>query len=179
MTPPLLGIHWNLFDWQSFSTLATGLLAVIAAWSVGMRQTAISEQHTKILERQLILNNSEVRQALFEKRYKVYDVTRRFIKASYANSLNDDNTDLQIEFINHMWESKFLFNESVFKYLDDLYDKHIRMIDVSHEIKSEVSSDYSLKMDKLREKRALTVHFSRELNKLDEIFYEMKLGEIG
>jgi hypothetical protein len=60
------------FTWEAFATLFTGLAAVIAAYAVARRQT-------KIIERQLVLQELSFRSDAFDRRASVYNAIRHYI----------------------------------------------------------------------------------------------------
>lgn len=62
-------IDWCAFTWEAFATLVTGVAVVGGAYVVGARQT-------KILDRQVALEEHKARADLFETRFAVYRQVR-------------------------------------------------------------------------------------------------------
>lgn len=122
-------IYWTEFTWEAFSTLATGLAAVIAAVIVGLRQAGIADrqagisaQQTKILAKQVALDELKLRSDLFDRRAQVYQCTGRYIEAQITTA---DVPDVQTrnDFLMAMNSSRFLFNDGVHKSLKEIWDR--------------------------------------------------------
>lgn len=108
-------INWCAFDWQSFATLVTGVLAVSAAFVVGKRQVAIQERQTRLQEISL-------RSDLFDRRYGVYEKVREFClyilrKAEYPT------LEHERDYLMAMGEAKFLFDGTVQTSLQEIWEK--------------------------------------------------------
>lgn len=67
-----MAINWGAFTWEAFATLVTGLAAVGAALVVAYRQAGI-------VERQVKLQEAELRNAVFDRRMDVYHKIRRYL----------------------------------------------------------------------------------------------------
>src|SRR5690606_10330340 len=108
-------IYWTEFTWDAFSTLATGLGAVIAAVIVGLRQagiadrqTSISHQQTKVLAKQVDLDELKLRSDLFDRRLQIYYYTGRYIEAQMTNDGAPD-VETRNDFLLSMNSARFLF----------------------------------------------------------------------
>jgi hypothetical protein len=105
-------IYWETFTWEAFATLLTGVSAVGGAVWVGLKQTAISHRQTEILARQARIEELGLRSELFERRFAVYEATRRFLSEIVAN---DGRCSIETEqaFEIALNESNFLFCDDV------------------------------------------------------------------
>ena len=117
-------IHWCSFDWQSFSTLATGIAAVVGAVIVGLKQTEISRRQTDILKRQVELEDAKLRADLFERRLETYEATADFVINIFADPAYDAETNARIKRFNiKMRESQFLFSDqNVYRTLQEFWE---------------------------------------------------------
>jgi len=115
------------FEWGDFATLTTGLLAVIGAVWVGMRQVEItdrqaniSEQQTKILDRQITLQSLSFKVDLHDRRLKIYSDVK-----SYAHSIwsREDFNELKRSgnIIVSLEASKFLFNDAIHAKIREIF----------------------------------------------------------
>ena len=97
-------IDWQAFDWQSFATLTTGVLAVAAAFIIGRRQVDIQHRQTAIQEAALRLD-------LFDRRYKVFERTAQFLRE--ISQTDGPSPDTTREFVDASGTSGFLFGPAV------------------------------------------------------------------
>jgi hypothetical protein len=112
-------INWHEFDWQSFSTLATGLAAVIGAVVVGLRQAKITERQANIQERQVALEAMNLKAELFERRLSIYNAALDFL--GLIINLDENSPRLIVEnkgFFSKVRESHFLFRPEVAQSLE-------------------------------------------------------------
>ena len=125
-------IHWCQFDWQSFSTLTTGLAAVIGASIIGLkqaviakRQADISEKQSEVLRRQVELEEAKLRADLFQRRLETFEVTTDFIFHIMDLPDVDAGAEERIRlFGTKMRESQFLFsNPNVYTTLVAFWEK--------------------------------------------------------
>ncbi|MBB5687656.1 hypothetical protein [Sphingobium boeckii] len=118
-------IHWCNFDWQSFSTLFTGIAAVVGAVIVGLKQTGISSKQTDILDRQVELEEAKLRADLFERRLETYEATADFVIHISSMPESDPKAEARIQrFNSKMRESQFLFSDqNVYQTLLGFWDK--------------------------------------------------------
>lgn len=126
--------RWK-FDWPSFATLTTGLLAVGGAIYIGIqqititrsqvdiahkqteimsRQVDIASKQTTIMGQQASLQQLTLKADLYEKRLKVYTDVR-----DYADTLSNAGKKIPYEtknnFLISLESSKFLFNTDVYR----------------------------------------------------------------
>ena len=94
----------------------TGLAAVGAALSVGLRQTAISRKQNEILDRQTQLAELQLRSELFERRMACYHDARQYLGKIVAHADKPDH-ESEFRFVSAMHDSQFLFDESVHQHL--------------------------------------------------------------
>ncbi len=105
---------FDYLSWEAFATLFTGVLAVAAAFIVGLRQQAIAERQTLIQQRQLA-------SGLFERKFAVYEATLALIKA--AIQLRDFPEEADAEFLAQKEKARFLFPEQVVTRLEEIRHK--------------------------------------------------------
>ena len=105
-------IYWSEFTWEAFATLVTGASAVGGAVWVGIRQSGISHRQTQILDRQVRLEELSLRADLFERRFVVYEATRKFLAEIVAHA-DKPTPEVEREFVIALNESVFLFNGDV------------------------------------------------------------------
>lgn len=111
-------------DWQAWATLATGIMAVIGAVIVGLRQVKISERQTAILDRQAGIEEAKLRADLFERRMETYEVTVDFLSnMSMVTQIDPAHTERWRAFREKVRESRFLFRDSVFHTLTEIEKK--------------------------------------------------------
>lgn len=115
-------IDWQAFDWQSFATLATGILAVGAAVAVGFRQSRITEQQNHIFEMQATLAETSLKHDLFERRYKVYDAVRVFLLSILQHAQYPALEEEQ-GFLRAKHEAQFLFRRELQHFLQEIWQR--------------------------------------------------------
>lgn len=113
-------IDWSSFSWEAFATLVTGVSAVVAAGIVGWRQVAISDRQTRILERQVDLDELSFRSALYEKRFAVYQATQNYLSAVLTHG-KKPSAGVESAFLASIDGSKFLFGPVVEGELKEIY----------------------------------------------------------
>ncbi|MNV21536.1 hypothetical protein D3C71_1124740 [compost metagenome] len=126
--------------WAALVGLLIGLATVGAAYSVGLRQALIMRDQTKIQKRQVLiaehaldLELRKVNVDLFDKRFEVYEATRKFLSfiLTHGNApgwnldvegaTTDDQLKLQADFSAAMDKSRFLFGSSVRRGLMEIW----------------------------------------------------------
>lgn len=120
------------FDWQSFSTLATGGAAVIGAIWIGSRQSAITLQQTAIAHRQadIMAMQTQIQRATLSGEFYDRRITiLRNVRNYYALSHNSDeqitaiDTDeLTIAMLDAAESAAFLFNNDASEVAWELYE---------------------------------------------------------
>lgn len=119
----MAGIDWTAFNWESFATILTGVLAVGGATFVGRRQLGITSRQNDILASQAKLSELSFRHDVFERRYGVYADVRNFLifivqNAAYPNRELERDSDLEIKFFQAIGLSRFYFGDGVRDQLD-------------------------------------------------------------
>lgn len=112
-------IRWDLFDWQSFSTLATGFAAVASAVAIGLRQAdiarrqvTISQRQSEILSRQIDLQEAKLRAELFQRRLETFEATSDFVShIAVLDNESSQSRDRIERFGYKMRESQFIFSD--------------------------------------------------------------------
>lgn len=100
----------DYISWEAFATLFTGVLAVVAAFVVGLRQQKITERQTEF-ERQ------RLRYDLYDRRYKIYDRTRSVLGQILFPRSHID-ADAYFEFREVIRGAKFVFDDDMGRFLD-------------------------------------------------------------
>jgi hypothetical protein len=118
-------IYWSTFSWEAFATLATGASAVLAALVVGLKQSSIADRQSQILERQTHLEELKLRSDLFNRRFSVYQSTRKFCASIMAHAAEPEEVVKQ-EFLTALDQSKFIFRQDVYVDLQDLWKRSCR-----------------------------------------------------
>lgn len=103
-------VDWQAFDWQSFATLVTGLAAVGAAAVIGLKQS-------RIQQRQASIQDTELRLALFDRRFSVFRRTEQYLREILQHAASPSR-ETEMEFLRAMGEARFLFSPAVLSGLD-------------------------------------------------------------
>lgn len=125
--------------WAAVIGLLIGLATVLAAYRVGIRQALIMSDQTKIQERQVViaehaldLELRKVNVDLFDKRFEVYESTRKFLSfmithgnapgwnLSIEGVTSEAQMELQTNFLAAIDKARFLFGASVREGLEEI-----------------------------------------------------------
>lgn len=159
-------VNFSAFDWQSFSTLATGFLAVGAAWLVGKKQITISNEQKAILERQVDLEESKLRSDLFKQRFETSELAADLL-INITEAIHESKSiERERLFLLRMRESMFLFSDdNVYKFLKDI--KKLRdKVRENLILQAQTTSDRT-QIQRLQGE--ILEHKSRSLEMLDEL----------
>ncbi|MDB5452436.1 MAG: hypothetical protein JWO33_1014 [Caulobacteraceae bacterium] len=114
-------------SWEAAATLATGIMAVVGAVIVGLRQLKVAERQAKIMQRQTeiahrqtLLADLEVRAQLFDRRMRIYKATEAFI-ADILRDLKEPTADVKWQFLAVKAEAPLLFRPDVVARLNQLW----------------------------------------------------------
>jgi hypothetical protein len=118
-------IYWTAFTWEAFATLASGLAAVAAAFTVGRRQVAIADRQSKILDRQVALDEMTLRSELFDRRFAIYERTRALLSAVLVHDAPAEDPVVRA-FQVALNQSTFLFRPSVCAHLGVIWDRYCK-----------------------------------------------------
>ncbi|WP_394659558.1 hypothetical protein [uncultured Novosphingobium sp.] len=112
-------IYWDQFDWPSFATLATGVLAVGAALMVGLKQASIAHNQSVIIARQVAIAEADLRFQLFDRRLACFHALRTFVVriAFEREIVNEEEFKAHVDVVG---EAEFLFSPSLWKDIDAL-----------------------------------------------------------
>lgn len=105
-------MRFDYLSWEAFATLLTGLVAIAAAYLVGLRQA-------KILERQAEIEAIKVRVELFDRRMKIVELHAKLASLHY-------NFDTRLPFVRDFIDLRgsvgFLFDQQVAQLFDRAYE---------------------------------------------------------
>ena len=175
-------INWSGFDWQAFSTLATGALAVLGATIVGVRQTMISKRQNEILERQTELEELKLKSELYDRRMEVFDAVNTYIFDALYTMKYDP--EMEARFQQAYLKSKFLFRDSISRTIEEIAERGVHYIGLKlalarlENLKDSATEEdlQSLKNVREREKKLSPV-LVKYLEDLPQIFgHELQLG---
>lgn len=158
-------------DWQAIATFSAGCLAVGAAIYVGKKQT-------NILERQGRVQELELRHALYDRRYAIYDVTRILVEKIQSfpqDKLHEDFT----RFSRAILEGNFLFCAKTCSDLSEIRQKSIHLWSIK--VRMKIQHDNEGKYDKndVTEKHELLGWFSKRWDTLPLMFEELNLAVLS
>lgn len=111
-----MSIDWASFSWEAFATLATGLAAVIAAGIIGFRQSQIHD-------RQVALQEQELKVSLLEERLSVYDSVHDFFGYTLTHGRPADGS-YERNYQMAMVKARFLFSDDLNDFLKQVWHKH-------------------------------------------------------
>jgi hypothetical protein len=161
-------IDWCGFTWEAFATLATGLAAVGAAVFIGTRQAEIQKVQAGI-------QSLALRSDLFDRRYRVYERTQKFVGIICRTGDAPDH-DLDGQFLMAMGESKFLFDANVVSGLGEIWSNACSYAAIKGEMRRLDDKGAHIEPGLLQRERDLFSWFSDRLMSLPELFEAMKLG---
>jgi hypothetical protein len=121
------GIDWCGFTWDAFSTLLAGGGAVGGALILGRqqiritrRQTEIAFQQSQILAQQVKVDQVKLRADLFERRLKVYEAIKDYIRDALALRVDfEPNFPVWQNFARQIEQAQFLFAGTVQQHFHD------------------------------------------------------------
>jgi hypothetical protein len=154
-------VNWSQFSWEAFATLLTGLAAVIAAWHIGRKQTAIQSQ--------------ALRSDLFTKRLENYETVRDFMN-SVLRTPGDIDPNLQNKFFTAQREARFLFSDHVWQGLDRIHELHSELHGLSCEMRQEIATQGHAGVSLPQLRHAAYKAYSHEYRNLHLLYSEMKLS---
>ena len=161
-------IDWCGFTWEAFATLVTGLAAVGAAVFIGTRQADIQKVQAGI-------QSLALRSDLFDRRYRVYERTQKFV-GTICRTGDAPDHDLDNQFLITMGESKFLFDAKVVSGLDEIWSKACSYTAIKSEIRRLDNEGAQIESDLRQRERDSFSWFSNRLMSLPELFESLKLG---
>jgi hypothetical protein len=176
-------IDWNAFTWEAFSTLATGLAAVLAAIVIGLRQAGIAhrqaeiaDQQRKILGQQADTDSARLKGELFEKRFAVYEGVKSFLSAIVREGGDPGGIYAQ-GFLVALDQSRFLYRAQVSDDLQEIWEECCK----GFANKSEMKASYDRMGDYGKERIDKEYKFALwaydRLTKLSDLFGdELKLS---
>ena len=137
------------------------LFAIIVAGFIGFQQISL-------MDRQNILNKNSVRLGLFDKRFKIFDETKKvLLKIMRGARIDQDELNGFIK--NNKHESKFLFNEDVTNFIEEVFEKAITLNGVSDKL-SNSPSNISHRDNLLDERSACVDWFTKQHSEMENKF---------
>ncbi len=165
-----VSIAWDKFSWEAFATLFTGVVAVIAAYRIGRRQTDIQNRQTGLQEQSL-------RWELFDRRYKVYERTKAILE-DMCKGPEARSTSVSEDFIVAKGEATFLFGEHVTTALQEIWSQHCQQgrleSDMAHAYSESQNQHYGEGNSNRQLDMALWI--DNRLKTLPELFVELQIG---
>lgn len=127
-------IDWHGFDWPSFAalmgalaSLIVGIVAVVFAYRVGIRQAGIAERQADILSRQVALEEASLKAELFERRLATYEIAADFVLHLSDLGDSDEGKARFAHYAMKMRESQFLFGPDVYAALVEIWEAGNRL----------------------------------------------------
>lgn len=171
-------IHWQEFDWQSFSTLVTGLTAVIAALIIGWRQSQILAMQSEISEMQATTDMLRLRHELFDRRLEVYRSTMSLIRHIVSHATKP-SSELQNEFLLAKGQATFLFSADVNAHLQTVWESACDYELVKGQMTRLFELEGHYGDENLVKENALMKKFVGYMHDLPKQFHELRLSEAG
>jgi hypothetical protein len=169
-------IHWDQFSWEAFATLATGFAAVIAAMIVGLRQSGIADRQAQILQTQVGLDSLKLRSDLFDRRFAVYEETRKLVIHVMAHAAKASQ-ETEREFFLAVDKSIFLFHPAVHERLDDIWKKYNEFCTVRSMMDESYDRTKTYGQENIERKTQLLNFFHVTLANYHDVFGdELRLG---
>jgi hypothetical protein len=123
------------------ATIATGFLAVLGAVVIGVlqlklgrvqariqiNQTRLTHAQTKIQDRQVRLADASNRIGLFDRRMTTYQTTKEFLLDFRYQEDSVMVRKLDQRFNDRLIESRFLFDQSIYDYLTEIWEQKIKL----------------------------------------------------
>lgn len=162
-----MGIDWAAFTWEAFATLATGGIAVVAAYRVGKRQADIQAT-------QAALQEIELRSALFDKRFRVYEATHAYL-AFILREAQPPDAATEGELLRASKEARFLFSKSVYDEIDLIWKKAIDYHAIKRQIEAHFQRLGRHDQQLLNKELEAFSWFSEKFKDLPSIFDQMHL----
>ncbi len=94
------------------ATFLTGIAAVVAAARIGRRQVQIASRQVEIIGKQTQLQELSVREALFERRFKIYRKTQDMLASIFRAAEPPSNDEIS-DFWRATDQAQFLFRPEV------------------------------------------------------------------
>lgn len=159
------------FSWEALATLVTGLAAVIAAMLVGLRQAGIADRQSRILARQVGLDELALRAELFEQRFAVYEGVRKFLAAIMAYA---DKPEPEIErgYLVAMDQARFLFRPEVHEQLREVWKRACGFFAVKSVMKAQYEKTGDYGHANIEKEHEHLLWLAGKLENLSELFGE-------
>lgn len=112
--------RWQ-FRWGDFATLITGAAAVAGAVWLGRKQTKIAERQVAIMDRQILLDEHNLKAELFKRRLETYKITVDFLANLGALEDEEEHKERLKSYAFKMQESRFIFSPHVYPALFEIW----------------------------------------------------------
>ncbi len=163
-------IDWSAFTWEAFATLATGLAAVAAAWSLGRRQILIQKQ-------QVDLQAESLRSDLFDRRYEVYEATESLIVSIVISDNHADNGVVG-NFASAVRKSRLLFSQNVYNGLKEIFRRTNNFVQAKKLADRSYQKTGRYDDSKIQSQENECKWLEDQLRSLPDLFGEMTLGSL-
>jgi hypothetical protein len=107
----------NNFPWEALATAATGGAAVIAAVIVGLKQSRIAENQSRIEENKLKFD-------LFDRRMRIFEIHSKLISSTFSEQQRQPFIG---EFMDKRGEVRFLFDDTIVALFEQAYEISIEL----------------------------------------------------
>lgn len=115
------------FEWGDFATLVTGGVAAIGAIWIGRKQTKIAERQVAIMDRQILLDENNLKAELFERRLETYKITVDFLIHLHDLAEEEEGKKRLSTYASKMQESRFIFQPHVYPALKEIWEAGNRL----------------------------------------------------
>jgi dsDNA-binding SOS-regulon protein len=158
-------INWCAFTWEAFATILTGVSAVAGAVWVARGQMKIQNKQTHIQAYAL-------RSDLFDRRYKIFDETRKFL-TNIPPSRESDYHDAKSQFQAAREEALLLFDNNVLDGLQEIWKQFL----IFEDYRGTDTPTDSSSNDGDQERQDARLWLLKRKDSLPELFHSMKLDD--
>jgi glycerol-3-phosphate cytidylyltransferase-like family protein len=139
---------------SAWATVAQAAVACVALYVAITAKNIASKQNENL--------RSQVNLQLYEKRYKIYETTAKFIATILSEGLENSTIDT-ISLMRETKEARFLMGDDITDFLDELYKK-CNSLHAFVSVKHTDTEEWHSKLDQYRD------YLTNELNKLPTRF---------
>jgi|GEM_PF-3407851 len=116
--------------WAALIALLGGLLALLGAWLIGIRQIKIQHLQTRIANGMFAIEQTRLKAELYDRRVQVYAATKAFLDTIITRGVVPGHTheqgvtldeDIYRQFMDASSAAQFLFDDDVVEYLQQVW----------------------------------------------------------